>query len=839
MLPHNPPHQGSFPKTSRIPLHRSRTENHPPEPHTIPIPIPHTELSLASAAHKHGSKSHQSKPTHRRAQTSGNLVLQKHSPVVREVDEFGKRGRTRTVVPIIAGQDWVVPFARPVAGGRIKLGLEKDRALLSGKILGIREPERKAKTPELGTSGPISGAEKGLGFRIGLSSGREGEWQGRIASPRGTPRAIRSVSPILPSAPDSANDHEDMKLGIGSWDKVEGEIELPMQTPHEDHQQSVPDLSKDTESETEREQEIRGIEEELCDAMENSLELGMTEDEVERVLCDPEDLGDRSETIRIKGKRKGAVEGEEEGRGYPDKKGKLIGLDMDMGSNADENEDMDRTVRGRAVNTISVRQEKKYRRPISFIKRDSSLALPSSANIYAEATIISRPVMRESNSQTIHSESPLKKRPSIDHLIKGLEPIDPGPTPSNRFWTKRERPERRGTLPTVLRAPTPQSRSEQKARPSLVKQITDVLLSPKNGTISLDENSEPEWTEAERNKTACISLKRIQDDDMERIMHSYQTQSRSHSPASQLEAIYKAERAQNGTIDSQGMSWETLHKRNVMDRARCVGNEWMKAGNRKSIDTLPRSPVKPSDSSDRPRGHLRERSISYAVPSPTKKMFSAQSNEKMIRRQSDGEHTLMHTRWDGSKTPLNEQDHPAHYAALLEHRLKRQRSKQSLKAARNSTISTQDVFGMDKDRETESDRYTPSSMGAPPVAIERWRSQLGHVSGSRNPYTRSSTRQPPPGPDSSRSHHRQNKTQPLSLDLTYSRPSSYPRSCHSQESCIPQSACSVSSFDAKTAYDQVKTEAGYVSFDQILGLKQDEETEEETTGRMESPVSEL
>jgi hypothetical protein len=309
---------------------------------------------------------------------------------------------------------------------------------------------------------------------------------------------------------------------------------------------------------------------------------------------------------------------------------------------------------------------------------------------------------------------------------------------------------------------------------------------------------------------------------MERVMHAYQTRSRSHSPASQLEAAYRASEA-SATIASNGTSWETLHRRNVMERARNVGNEWMKGKDRDGTSTVlwaggghghPRSPISPGI---RP-GHPH-RSVSYATGSPSQNVnHQIETGLQATRRQSGGEITMMHTRWDGTKTPITEKDHPAHYAALKEHRLVRQKSRQSL------------VDGHETHSEVGGSARTPDSNRAatvPPVSIERWREHLHQAGGARMPPIRSHVRSSSPAGaavgERPRPVYRHAKTLPLPLDpVGLARSPTFTGSGDGQDETLALTGCSGSSFDVKTAYDQVKSEKGLVSFDQVLGLNDEE-----------------
>jgi hypothetical protein len=177
---------------------------------------------------------------------------------------------------------------------------------------------------------------------------------------------------------------------------------------------------------------------------------------------------------------------------------------------------------------------------------------------------------------------------------------------------------------------------------------------------------------------------------------------------------------------------------------------------------------------------------------------------------------MMHTRWDGTKTPITEKDHPAHYAALKEHRLVRQRSKQSLSDDQPGSHSPSQSSAFAKNQDVGR---VHSSNAAPPVSIERWRQHLSQASGAHMPPIKTQKGTMSPGGERQRPDFRHARTLPLPLDTTcLSRSPTLTISGHSQDGNLPMSACSGSSFNAVKAYDQVKSETGLISFDHIPGL---------------------
>lgn len=710
-----------------------------------------------------------------------------------------KRGRTRTVAPVI-GRAWQTQDSVPpqAASRDDSLSFQTDALNLAvleaedlgvgvgGHKLGVRQPERQVLTPcasppkrsihamvlpiSISTGEPVSHGEEALTRRS--ASPRDSPVRGSVET-TGSVLSLEAVEDVFQSKPVAASSGEN--------------------DPPDDHDNN-------------HNQDVESIEAALTDAMETSLELPSIDDEAEL------DAG-RYDTIRSTGKRKN----QEEPAVYPEKKGKVAGIVARFEQSG--------TVKSRpSIFDRSKTDGERYRRPMSMIIQDSASPIAISANVQASAEMVTcRPSKDWSRAQTVRGEVSLQKRPSIDNLIKDLEPIGDATASMPNTWKSRGRLPRRGTTPSMIRALEQKDPADQKARPSLVKQVTEVILSPRKNTLSSRDGDEPgaqsaRLTETEALRTASISLKRIQDDDLERVMHAYQTRSRSHSPASQLEAAYRANEA-SGTTASNGMSWDTLHRQNVMERARNAGSEWLRgrgrAGTLNSVwpNALKASQPPVTPVSGRPASLNRSVSYTGNTPQHSRRLGPYTADD---RRQSAGEATLMHTRWDGTRTPITERDHPTHYAALQEHRLVRQKSKSSLSAVNRSP--TPDLRAPGKDYEAE---HTTTAPVAPPVSIERWRQQL-HQAGGRNLPQVKSTSQYSPS-EGSRPAYRHSRTLPLPLDTAIlSRSPTLSRSNHSQDSHLPLSACSGTSFDVKTAYDIVKAERGLVSFDQIPGLNDGE-----------------
>lgn len=681
-----------------------------------------------------------------------------------------RRGRTRTVAPIV-GRGWQTQESLP----------------LSIAPLGVRQPERQILTP---CASPPKRSIHTMVSPIAIGSRASvDEFRRKSASPRD---ALRETSVRGSASLEAAED-------------VFASRPIEVCAARDDQKEE--DTSDDGCS---HDLEVESIEAALTDAMETSLELPDIEDDVGPEV-------DRYDTIRSSGKRKN----QEEPEMYPEKKGKVAALVARLEEPA--------TARSRP--TILGRNKTDglgYRRPMSMIIQDSPCTIALSDNVQAEGELAMNRPPKWTRSQTMRADERLQKRPSIDNLIKGLKPIeDPiAAVADAQTWKARGRMPRRGTMPSMIRALEQRDPAEQKARPSLVKQVTEVVLSPRSTTPVPGANQEDvpsaRLTESEALRTASISLKRIQDDDMERTMYAYQTRSRSHSPASHLEATYRASE-ENKTSATNGVSWDTPRRQNVMDRARHVGSEWLRssrsrAGTLGSVwPNIPKASPSPTPPTSRPG--ILNRSASYAgnTPQPPRRRGSAASQG--YRSDNAEEPTVMHTRWDGTKTPITERDHPTHYAALQEHRLVRQKSRQSL-AGRRTPVSSYNALGSARDQDA-TQLVSVSSSVAPPVSIERWRQQLHQADGRALPHVSSNVQKSPrEGP---RPVYRHASTLPLPLDTNIlSRSPTLSRSNTSQDSHMPLSACSGTSFDVKTAYDKAKAERGLVSFDQIPGLNDGE-----------------
>jgi len=709
-----------------------------------------------------------------------------------------RRGRTRTVVPIV-NRGWDLDVERLPQGlaqsasviidlsSPVSRPFAEDLGIgVGGHKLGIRQPERQLPTP---CASPPKRAVYPAPIPI---PSRYASQEEKRASFGASPRDI-----------DTLTRTERMSLSRSSLDVVENQV--PQSTVLNTAVEEKPD------------HDIETIEEALTDAMETSLEL-LAIEEPDAYPFEPIHLDD---TVRSKGKRKNQAD--EHQTGYPEKKGKTADI-----ARKTLPEDFQRGRDRAPVDSPGSRGEKPLRRPLSLTAhRDSTSTVAISANVHASAEIVSRPL----SQHTVYSPVAIRRRPSLDHLINALEMVADARTVSAPA-EPRSKVDRRRTMPSVIRALGVEDGFERKARPTLVKQATEVIMVAQNtvatGDISVGTAMQPPDAPP-ISRTASISLKRIQDNDMERVMHAYQTCSRSHSPASQLEAAYRAHEASNAD-DTNGSSWETLHRRNVLDRARNVGADWMKGKDRAGTLTSLWPGTKgslgsPSMSTGRPG--LLNRSVSYAPDSPSRSKAQAESCLKAARRQSGGEITMMHTRWDGTKTPITEKDHPAHWAALKEHRLVRQRSKQSLSDEQPSSQSPSQSSAFAKNQDLGR---VHNSNAAPPVSIDRWRQHLSQANGAHMPPIKIQHGAMSPGEGRQRPDYRHARTLPLPLDTAcLSRSPTLTISGHSQDGNLPTSACSVSSFNAVKAYDQVKSETGLISFDLIPGLNGSESASQQSS----------
>lgn len=657
---------------------------------------------------------------------------------------------------------------------------------LGGHRLGFRQPERQTITP---CGSPPRKTHAALhALPIPIQAGTISDtWLDsstkRSASPRGDP--------------DQEQGQQDAVVRDDvSFDAVDQSL-LPV-TSHS--------ASLDQEQDQPEKAEVDNIEDALTDAMETSIEW-FTPPAGQRKLLE--------HSTSFNGKRKT----QEDWGSYPEKKGKPLS-------------EQDSPVQQGSAQGSTFK---------------ASVALGG----HASAPILSRTTSVATTVQTIHTPLPTfahQKTPSIDVLVNALEQIEASPTPHTRFWgAKREKGSRRGTVSSVAEAARPGSpilTPDPKASASLAKQNIDVISTisrpcldddhPDHSTTSLTLASRG-GDEEHPSKTCSVSLKRIQDDDMERTIHAYQTQSRSHSPASQLEAAYRS----TGTMASNGMSWETLHRRNVLELAKTMGKGWLRGPSRHRrgsvISQPPPLPTSPSRTSAAVPKHLSRasfahtdatrpvrdprRSISYAAAqSPTQHVISQENSNQPAgprRRQSGSDALLLMqpTRHDESGW--------RHYA---------------FDYIRNKAFKHQPPPAPD----ASLDPPIPSPDSLPPVSIERWRQQLVQAtsepdgmthkksrSGSSSRFTRPEYKHADTVPlllHSAGPEHRTaivhpgKQQQPRGSPGLRSATSPYARSEHDSE-MVPFSACSASTgFDVESAYDLLKTEPGLVSFDRIAGL---------------------
>lgn len=452
--------------------------------------------------------------------------------------------------------------------------------------------------------------------------------------------------------------------------------------------------------------------------------------------------------------------------------------------------------------------------------------------------LLERPGTAMSNRST--RSISITKKPSIDHLMDGFVPVavSSDTTRDTRVKVGRGSGTVRSTSNMVLQRSlslkgastaklgNPLVTPDQKVMPSLVRSVTNVVMISPERVDTIGEDGRKDTIGKAR--SASISLKRIQDNDMETIMAASATiiSRGGESPASHVKASCRSE---NGNGDS----WEALHHQNVLQRAKSLGNTWIKGRrpallgkvSRGGVGSESRTSTAPYTPSRDPLTHLH-RAVSYATNPSTRKVSPAERRGNTARASST-DSTHHYTRWDGTRTPITQEGHPVHWAALKQHHLVRQRSRQSLKNKR-SVDSTNDVFAASQVRGLEIPLTSglkalyqpPVASPTPPVSINRW----------NLPGTRKDSKAPSvtPSPTDERRPSLL-QTQTLVLPSSNLNPGQtspfYSSSNHSHESLdgmdhvrSRRSGSLASSFDSKAAYEAAKAEEGLISFDQVLGL---------------------
>ncbi|KAJ9125468.1 hypothetical protein QFC22_000429 [Naganishia vaughanmartiniae] len=381
---------------------------------------------------------------------------------------------------------------------------------------------------------------------------------------------------------------------------------------------------------------------------------------------------------------------------------------------------------------------------------------------------------------------------------------------------------------TALVPPKPVRALSQKSCPTIVKHVANIFApsSPASSqaelTTKVDGPKRPEFSMSSApRRTASISLKRIQDQDLEHIMGS--SIGRIPSPIS-------SPRTGNTVLDTDATSQADLVEQRVLPVSespdvlvhRNGPLHWLRQAMPLRKTALSDAPV-PSQA-----GRLVSpqplRAVSHILFTGAPQNVNGGSPNKGFLKRSrtassateGGDQKRHYTRWDGVETPITREDHPVHWAMLQrnhQHTVRKQGSKQSLKQAiigpgphspvckspehRPNTsrgyYSHDHLDTLDKDATTRPLRVVSlTSLAGPAVST----------------------------PTRPASHRHKSTPMPMAARTSAATsPADFLRSSLSHESLLTASQASIAgSFDSKLAYSACKGQVGYVNFDKVLGL---------------------
>lgn len=396
------------------------------------------------------------------------------------------------------------------------------------------------------------------------------------------------------------------------------------------------------------------------------------------------------------------------------------------------------------------------------------------------------------------------------------------------------------TISSSILPPKPVRALSEKTCPTVMKNMVFAPASPVGTTIELaDLDSSMVFSSSSLQmprRSASISLKRIQDQDLETIMGS--TMIKMPSPI--------ASRFPTFNQDSDSLPYEEADPGRedspVADRHSSSHGpfHWLREAVPKSGEAVPKArtliKLVGSKSSRAVRAvshHSVTGTSDSNLPAEGFESFgrtALKRNRTASTATEGGDQKRHYTRWDGVESRITEEDHPFHWAVLQrKHELRRQSSKQSLRhglsapthspKSINKNTNYQNISSSN-DRATSTtsrQRDTPSRV----VSL----TSLAHeaVSSLARPVS-----------------HR-HKSAPLRVP-SYKDTGNVPenilgdnlRSSVSYE-VLPYADGLVSlaaSFDSKLAYKACKKEEGYVDFDKVLGLDNHDAVQEEAVGAM-------
>lgn len=360
---------------------------------------------------------------------------------------------------------------------------------------------------------------------------------------------------------------------------------------------------------------------------------------------------------------------------------------------------------------------------------------------------------------------PLVKRPSMDEMMRTIQPCLSGPA---MISTKRlDKQSSSSGIPVLSSSfesrpiANPMSSLDQKSSPTLVRQKTNILARPlavtENAALATNAPPAQKRHPADSKRSASMTLKRIQDNDIESMMSldSSSGSARTRGSSKSSQRPHSRVCSKSGITHSTGLFQET--ERHL------------------------RTPV---SSHGPPSASLRNRTVSPLMAGREKGIYTSATAAKPDTAR-------MYTRWDGTRTPITESNHPVHWAFLQRQHIKQSKSKQNLRESSDNMSRQEDLKGL-LAAGTPTDESSISPVFLPTAVIRE-----SDVSPVRPPLKSA-------------------QTFPVPISSSPFRPRG-----HAQLSSGPMSpsrSLLSTSFDSKVAYEGLKAKAGLVSFDNIVGL---------------------
>lgn len=396
------------------------------------------------------------------------------------------------------------------------------------------------------------------------------------------------------------------------------------------------------------------------------------------------------------------------------------------------------------------------------------------------------------------------------------------------------------SLTPTLVPPKPVRALSEKSCPTVMKHTGNVFApaSPVTSTVELADVDSSVVSSASSlqmpRRTASISLKRIQDQDLETIMGSSTIKvpspitSRFSLPYQESDSLHyqESEPVEQGHANAA---------RHLTDHGPL---HWLREVVPKSKEALPKARTLlklASPKSPRPVRAVSHHIATGSSDSHDPEEGSSSFGRAVLKRSRTastaterGDQKRHYTRWDGVQTEITEEDHPVHWAILQRrHELRKQGSKQSLKYAllprAHSPMSSRKGAKHSTISPKHSQPASPTSHGPTTPSRVVSLGSLAHqaVSSLTRPISHRHMSAPlrVPSSKSTGNIHQELLGDNLRSSVSYEVLSA----ANGLKSLS-------SSFDSKVAYKACKKEEGYVDFDKVLGLDNHEAVHEQVVG---------